>query len=250
MKTTTTALPAPHGPSAADLITWWHLRSDVGGTSTERRYTAVASTVLDHVALHTNTALTAIDMRAVNVEQLLGDYADCVWPDVSTSTRNNYANSLRRAVAEFLTALDDPAAVRPSRARVRLDAIRAGQHTPQRNGAPTMTAITELETTIGTTTNGGPRITRIWHCGEHTVRACVALDSNRPQSYALAEVLTPAYEWTKVCETAPEEFHWDVFSKRRPGANKVTHKLTEDELLALADDLMRRAAIILRVPTA
>ena len=113
--------------------------------------------------------------------------------------------------------------------------------------APAIAAL--LETSIGTTPNKGPRITRIWHVAELTIRARVALDSHRTQSHALAEVLTPAYEWTKVCETAPEEFHWDVFD-RRPGANKVTHQLTQDELLDLADDLMRRAAIILRVSTA
>jgi hypothetical protein len=109
-----------------------------------------------------------------------------------------------------------------------------------------MSAITELETTIGTTTNGGPRITRIWHCGEHTVRARVAHDDYRPQSYALAEVLTPAQEWTKLCETPPEDFHYG----RGRRDNKVAKTPTEDELLALADDLMRRAAIILRVPSA
>jgi len=114
----------------------------------------------------------------------------------------------------------------------------------------TTAATTELlETSIGTTANKGPRITRIWHVGEHTIRARVACDSHRPQSYALAEVLTPALEWTKVCETAPEEFHWQPFDKR-PGANKVTRDPTQEELLGLADDLMRRAARILRVPTA
>ncbi|WP_194894131.1 hypothetical protein [Catenulispora pinisilvae] len=125
MQTTTTALPAPHGPSAADLIAWWHHRSDVGGTTTERSCTAVATTVLDHLAHHASTTLQTIDMRTVSVEQLLADHADCLWPNLSTSTRNNYTNRLRRAVAEFLTALDDPAAVRPGRARARLDAARS-----------------------------------------------------------------------------------------------------------------------------
>lgn len=110
------------------------------------------------------------------------------------------------------------------------------------------TAIELLETSIGTTANNGPRITRIWHVGEHTIRARVALDSYRPQSFALAEVLTPALEWTKLCETPSEEFHWQPHDKR-PGANKVTHRLTEAELLELADDLMRRAVIILRLST-
>ncbi|GAA2039236.1 hypothetical protein GCM10009839_46390 [Catenulispora yoronensis] len=109
-----------------------------------------------------------------------------------------------------------------------------------------MSTVTELETSIGTTANGGPRITRIWHCGEHTVRARVAHDSNREQSYALAEVLTPAYEWTKLCETPPEDFHYGHGYRR----NKVAKTPSETELLALADDLMSRAAIILRVPAA
>jgi hypothetical protein len=105
--------------------------------------------------------------------------------------------------------------------------------------------ITELETTIGTTTNGGPRITRIWHAGEHTVRARVAYDAYRERSFALAEVLTPALEWTKVCETALE-----TFLAPPAGGVEVRKTPTEDELLALADDLMHRAARILRVPTA
>jgi hypothetical protein len=65
-----------------------------------------------------------------------------------------------------------------------------------------MSTVTEFETAIGTTTNGGPRITRIWHVGEHIVRARVALDSHRPQSYALAEVLTPALD-----PGEPEDFN-------------------------------------------
>jgi hypothetical protein len=245
MQTKTTSLPAPHGPSAADLIAWWHDRSDIGGTTTERSCTAVATTALNHLAHHASTATQSIDMGTVNVEQLLADHADCLWPNLSASTRSNYTKRLRRAVAEFLTALDDPSAVRASRARARLDAARTGQPAPHRNGSPTMNTITELETTIGTTTNGGPRITRIWHAGEHTVRARVAYDAYREQSFALAEVLTPALEWTKVCETAPEDFH-----ARSARGVKVRKTPTEDELLALADDLMHRAARILRVPTA
>jgi hypothetical protein len=107
-----------------------------------------------------------------------------------------------------------------------------------------MSSVTEIETTIGRTTNGGPRINRIYHCGEHTVRVRVAHDSFRIQSYALAEVLTPALEWTKVCEQPPEEFHYESFGR----SNKVRREPTEDQLLALADDLMRRACRILRVP--
>lgn len=243
MNTATAALPAPHGPSAADLIAWWYQRSDVGGTTTERSCTAVAATILNHLARHTSTDPQAVDMRAVNVEEVLADHADCVWDHLSAATRHSYTKSLRRAVAEFLTALDDPAAVKPGRARARLDRARNGEAPLTRT--PSMTAITELETTIGSTANGGPRITRIWHCGEHTVRARVAHDSYRQQSYALAEVLTPALEWTKVCETPLEDFH-----ARSSNGATVRKTPTEQQLLDLADDLMRRAARILRVPTA
>ena len=142
---TATALPAPHGPSAADLIAWWHGRSDIGGTSTERSCTAVASTILDHLARHTSADLQAIDMRAVNIDQVLTDHADCVWSHLAEATRHNYTGHLRRAVADFLTSLDDPAAVRPGRARARLDAARAGTDARPLTRTPSMTAITELE---------------------------------------------------------------------------------------------------------
>ena len=109
-----------------------------------------------------------------------------------------------------------------------------------------MTATTAIDTTVGTTTNGGDRITRIYHCGELTVRVRVAHDLYRIQSFALAEVLTPARDWTKICETPPEEFHY----AGRDGANKVTRQPATTDLLALADELACRAARILRVPGA
>ncbi|WP_194913257.1 hypothetical protein [Catenulispora rubra] len=255
MRAAATALPAPHGPSAADLITWWHDRADFGGTTTERSCTAVATTFLGHVAQHADADPQAIDMRTPDVDQLVTDHADCLWPHVAAATRHNYTNRLRRAVADFLTALDDPTAVRPGRARARLDAARnrtsptseaAIEYPDRTDKEATMTAITELETAIGTTANGGSRITRIWHCGEHTVRARVAHDSYRQQSFALAEVLTPALEWTKVCETPPEDFHFETFGNH----NKVPKHPTEADLLALAEDLMRRACQILHVPSA
>jgi hypothetical protein len=105
-----------------------------------------------------------------------------------------------------------------------------------------MSSVTEIETTIGRTTNGGPRITRIYHCGEHTVRVRVARDFYSAQSFALAEVLTPALAWTKVCEQPPEEFHDGIGGGKAPGTP------TEEQLLALAEDLARRACRILRVP--
>ena len=245
MNTASAALPAPRGPFAADLIAWWRDRTDVGGTPAERTCTSVAFTVLDHVAHHTNTDLQTIDIRTVSVDQLLTDHTDCLWPRLSASTQHNYANRLRHAIAEFLTALNNPAAVRPGRTRARLDAARARCDDKTLTRTPSMTTITEVETTIGTTTNDGPRIVRIWHAGEHTIRARVAHDSYRQQSYALAEVLTPALEWTKVCETPTEDFH----ARSSTGAN-VRKTPTEAELLDLADDLMRRAARILRVPSA
>ena len=109
-----------------------------------------------------------------------------------------------------------------------------------------MTASTAIDTTVGTTTNGGPRVTRIYHCGELTVRVRVAHDLYRVQSFALAEVLTPHRDWTKICETPPEEFHY----AGSDGANEVQAEPTPAALLALADELARRAARILRVPSA
>ncbi|NUR31152.1 MAG: hypothetical protein HOV83_35795 [Catenulispora sp.] len=105
-----------------------------------------------------------------------------------------------------------------------------------------MSTVTEIDTTIGRTTNNGPSVTRIWHCGDYTIRARVAHDSHRRQSYALAEVLTPARTWTEICETPPEDFHVESSSRARKP------QPTEVELLTLADQLMRRACQILRVP--
>lgn len=102
--------------------------------------------------------------------------------------------------------------------------------------------IAELETTIGRTTNNGPKVTRVWHCGDYTIRARVAHDSYEQQSYAFAEVLTPALTWTTVCTTPTGEFYSEPFAvNRKP-------RPTEDQLLTLADDLMRRACQILRIP--
>ena len=108
-----------------------------------------------------------------------------------------------------------------------------------------MSTVAEIETTIGRTTNGGPRITRLYHCGEHTVRVRVARDFYQAQSFALAEVLTPTLAWTKVCEQPPEQFHDGIGAQgNAPSAP------TEAQLLALAEELMRRACRILRVPAA
>ncbi len=102
---------------------------------------------------------------------------------------------------------------------------------------------TVIETTFGRTTNDGPSITRIYHCGEHTVRVRIARDFYQIQSHALAEVLTPALTWTVLCEQPAQQFF-----DRTPlhGANAAG---TEAFLLQLADDLARRAARILSVPT-
>ena len=104
-----------------------------------------------------------------------------------------------------------------------------------------MTTMTEVETTIGRTTNDGPRITRVYHCGEHTVRVRVARDFYLIQSHAVAEVLTPALTWTPLCEQPPERFF------DRAPAHGLTAATTEAFLVALADELARRAARILRV---
>lgn len=102
--------------------------------------------------------------------------------------------------------------------------------------------ITELETTIGRTTNNGPKVTRVWYCGDYTIRARVAHDSYEQQSYAFAEVLTPALTWTTVCTTPTGEFYVEPFARiPKP-------KPTEVELLELADALMRRACQVLRIP--
>ena len=105
-----------------------------------------------------------------------------------------------------------------------------------------MSAITELETTVGRTPNKGPNITRIWHCGQYTIRARAAHDSYLEQSYAVAEVLTPNLTWTGICETPAEVFHAEPFAR---GCKPTP---SQDELLELAGQLMRRACRILRVP--
>lgn len=106
-----------------------------------------------------------------------------------------------------------------------------------------MTAITETDTTIGRTTNDGPRITRVYHVGQHTVRVRIARDFYLAQSHALAEVLTPALTWTVLCEQPPERF-FDQTAVHGPKAGD-----TEAILLELAGDLARRAARILHPPT-
>lgn len=106
-----------------------------------------------------------------------------------------------------------------------------------------MTAITEIDTTIGRTTNDGPRLTRVYHVGQHTVRVRIARDFYLAQSYALAEVLTPALAWTVLCEQPPERF-FDRAPIHGPKAGD-----TEAILLELAEDLARRAARILHPPT-
>lgn len=104
-----------------------------------------------------------------------------------------------------------------------------------------MTVI-EVDTTIGRTTNDGPRITRIYLSGQHTVRVRIARDFYQIQSYAQAEVLTQELTWTVLCEQPPQQF-FDQSPLHGPNA-----AATEAFLLTLADDLARRAAQILRVP--
>jgi hypothetical protein len=105
--------------------------------------------------------------------------------------------------------------------------------------------VTEIDTVAGRTVNGGPQLAAVWHCGEHTVRVCIAHDSHRPQSYALAEVRTPALTWTVLCTLPPDEFHFEVFSR----VNNVTAAPDENDLRTLATQLIARACRILRVPT-
>lgn len=106
-----------------------------------------------------------------------------------------------------------------------------------------MTAITEIDTAIGRTTNDGPRITRVYRCGRHTVRVRIARDFYLAQSHALAEVLTPALTWSVLCEQPPQHF-FDQTPIHGPRAAD-----TEALLLELAEDLARRAARILHPPT-
>lgn len=106
-----------------------------------------------------------------------------------------------------------------------------------------MTIITEIETTVGHTTNNGPRITRTYQVGEYTVRVRIARDSYITQSYAVAEVLTPALTWTNLCEQPPERFfeHAPMYGPKAAAS--------EGFLLKLADDLARRTARILCATT-
>lgn len=106
-----------------------------------------------------------------------------------------------------------------------------------------MTAITEIDTTMGRTTNDGPSITRIYHCGQRTVRVRFARDFYVTQSYALAEVLTPQLTWTTLCEQ-PRQHFFDQITLHGPEAADG-----EAFLLALADELAQRAARILRAHT-
>jgi accessory colonization factor AcfC len=96
--------------------------------------------------------------------------------------------------------------------------------------------ITELETTVGRTTNGGPDITTLHHCGPHTVQVHVARDFYERQSCAVASVLTPELTWTVLCHEP----------------TSIWFPTTRDlvDLLAIANDLRERACRILRVPTA
>lgn len=106
-----------------------------------------------------------------------------------------------------------------------------------------MTIIAEIGTSIGRTTNDGPKITRTYRLGQYTVRVRVARDSYMTQSYAVAEVLTPALTWTNLCEQPPENF----FEHAPTHGPKAA--ASQELLLKLADDLARRGARILRVPT-
>ena len=99
-----------------------------------------------------------------------------------------------------------------------------------------MNEITELETTVGCTTNGGPDITALYHCGQHTVRVHVARDFYQQQSHATASVLTPELTWTVLCH--------------EPTGNWFDTTRDLVDLLAVANDLRDRACRILRVPAA
>jgi hypothetical protein len=95
--------------------------------------------------------------------------------------------------------------------------------------------ITELETTVGCTTNGGPDITTVHHCGPHTLRVHVARDTYEEQSCAVASVLTPELTWTVLCH--------------EPTGSWFATARDLVDLLAVANDLRQRACRILRVPT-
>lgn len=99
-----------------------------------------------------------------------------------------------------------------------------------------MNEITELETTIGRTTNGGPDVTTLHHCGPHTIRVRVARDTYERQSHATASILTPELTWTALCH--------------EPTATWFATTRDLVDLLALATDLRQRACRILRVPAA
>lgn len=106
-----------------------------------------------------------------------------------------------------------------------------------------MTNPSEIDTVIGRTTNDGPDIARVYHCGQYTVRVRIARDFYLIQSHALAEVLTPQLTWTVLCQQPPQQF-FDQTPLHGPTAAD-----TEAHLLKIADELAQRAARILRVPT-
>ncbi|WP_412538691.1 hypothetical protein R8Z50_22900 [Longispora sp. K20-0274] len=90
------------------------------------------------------------------------------------------------------------------------------------------------------TTSQGYKLTRVDKLDEHTVRIRVYRDFYRIQSYAVAEVLTPAKTWTNVASSEPSHWHDTV-----PSHHSAT--LSDVVLDDIAEQLLRRAATILGV---
>jgi hypothetical protein len=89
------------------------------------------------------------------------------------------------------------------------------------------------------TTSQAYRLTRVYRINDHTVRVRICRDAYQPQSYAVAEVLTPMLTWTDLVtepvsnwyETTPSQF--------------VKPAPTASTLHPLAEQLIRRARTIL-----
>ncbi|GAA3464360.1 hypothetical protein ACFFSW_17835 [Saccharothrix longispora] len=82
--------------------------------------------------------------------------------------------------------------------------------------------------------------------GEHTIRVRIGRGSDERQSFAVAEVLTAAREWSWVVDNDPSNWHHSTSPYGDRGTN--LHPMTGfDTLRRLADALAGQTALI--VPT-
>ncbi|WP_447002420.1 hypothetical protein ACRAKI_22120 [Saccharothrix isguenensis] len=89
-------------------------------------------------------------------------------------------------------------------------------------------------------------VVRFYRCGEHTFRVRAQRDSYERQSFAIAEVLTAAREWSTVVDNDPSNWHsgTSLWGDRGTG---VHPEPGFDTLRRLADTLASEATLI--VPT-